>query len=184
MAAKSDSSAIIRWIIGTTVSVMLALVGATYVLVTRIDGIDEKDGLRVAQISYRVKTIESFLKDKYPDFANFARKESLYHFAQQIDRFVFVPPGAQRTSATLKQIYPQTHSIAFQTVTGQTENLQVPPDVDVLVFVPNLRRVRRVSGPAASSVLTKAMERGSAAVVVYGSDRKIKSIYLAQPSEP
>jgi hypothetical protein len=68
-------------------------------------------------------------------------------------------------------------------VTDQTEDLQVPPDVDVWVFIPNLRRVRRISGALASSILTKVMQRGGAAVVVYGPDRKVKSIYLA-PVEP
>lgn len=68
-------------------------------------------------------------------------------------------------------------------MTDRTEDLQVPPDVDVWVFIPNLRRVWRVSGPAASSILTKVVQRSGAAVVVYGPDRKVKSIYLA-PVEP
>jgi hypothetical protein len=126
-----------------------------------------------------VKVIEGFLREKYPEFSNFARKESLYRFAEQIDRFVSVPPGAQKTPATVEQYHPQTHSIAFQTVTDQTENFQVPPDVDVWVFIPSLRRTRRVSGALGSSVLTEAMKRGSPAVVVYGPDRRVKSIYLA-----
>ena len=183
MAGKSEPDTTVRWVIGTGLVLLIAIVSATYKLVTRIDGIEAEGASRSITISDRVKVIEGFLREKYPEFKNFARKESLSQFAEQVDRFVFVPPGAQKIPATVEQYHPQTHSIVLQSVTDQTEDLQVPPDADVWVFIPNLRRVRRVSSPAASIILTKVMQRGGAAVVVYGPDRKVKSIYLA-PVEP
>jgi hypothetical protein len=72
------------------------MVGATYTLVTRIGGIEAESERRPTQASDRVKVIEGFLR-QHPEFINFARNQSLSQFAEQVDPFVFVPRGAQKS---------------------------------------------------------------------------------------
>jgi alpha-glucosidase (family GH31 glycosyl hydrolase) len=61
-----------------------------------IGGIEAESELRPTQASDRVKVIEGFLR-QYPEFINFARNQSLSQFAEQVDPFVFVPRGAQKS---------------------------------------------------------------------------------------
>jgi hypothetical protein len=177
MAGRNDSGTNIPW---TAISVAIAIVLATFTVVTHMDSIDERDEVRSTQMSGRLKVIEGFLREKYPEFSNFARKESAVRLAKGIEPLITVPIGAQKSAGTLGQYNPQTHSIAFQNATDQTENFQLPSDVEIWFYIPNLRRVRRLSGANASSVLAAAIRNGGAAVIVYNtSDRAIKGIYLS-----
>ncbi len=175
---QKGNGGIFATIVVVGITLGIAGIGAVWNLRGKIDAVDKDESTRAIQISAQLKLIEGFLREKYPEFSNFVKKESLSRLVKEVSPFVVVPPGAQQSSGTLN---PQSdvHSIALETNADQNENLQVPSGVEVWMYIPTLRRVRLISGAAASGILIAAIRNGSPAVVVYGrSDRKVKRIYL------
>jgi gas vesicle protein len=133
----------------------------------KIDELAKENDVRATEISESVKVIKGFLKEKFPEFSNFARKESLSIFEREVTENLGVV-GAQTSVGTLNRIDPKAQLVALESKENQTENFKVPPEAEVWVYSPNLRRVRRLSSlsglenlPAGTAVVVYYTERGS-----------------------
>jgi hypothetical protein len=119
-------------------------------------------------------TDTTFLREKHPDFKNFARKESLSSFDKEVTRLFIIPPDAQRSVGTLNRIDPKSRLIAVENVENRTQSFHVPPEVHVWMWVPTLRRMHRVSGLV-------DIPLGSAVQVVYGPSGEVRRIVFEPP---
>lgn len=176
MSSKRDRKSIINSTIAIIISVAALIGSATLWIVHTLDAIDAKSDVRATEISDRLKVIEGFLREKYPEFSNFARKESLSRFDKEIARLIVIPADAQRSVGTLNRIDPLGRLIAVENTENLTESFHITSGTQLWVWVPNLRRVRRVSGLV-------GIPLGSAVVVVYApSGREARSVVYARLS--
>jgi hypothetical protein len=182
MRSKGDSS-VSTSTIAIVVTLLLAIVYADYTIVSRLDSIEAKNDVRATEVSGRLKVIEGFLREKHPEFSNFARRESLLRLKQDVAQALSLP-AAQTTVGTFERFDPKTRLISLQGKERQTESYQLSPETEVWVYIPKLRRVRRLSVPSDLLVTKIAnLPVGTAVIVHTGGPSNQQVLGIVLPAE-